>query len=280
MTNIHIGERMIDQTLMQATLEVLFNKNQVLPRLRELIHECKEDIESIREIGVPVPLAVDAIVQLMLHRRASPSVMIGILRKHCPDDLGFISQCLHKLVEHDFMDFDPVTKVFVTVIHIPSAIQAEFDRYQYPLPMLIPPRHLSKNDDSGYLDVPGSLILRDNHHEEDICLDHLNKLNSIRYSLNMQVAKAIPNQWKSLIKKKKAEESHDEYQKRLRQFETFNRVSLEIMDLLVKHDNIHHACHKYDSRGRTYVQGYHVNYMGNEWHKAVVEFADKEVCPI
>jgi len=34
--------------------------------------------------------------------------------------------------------------------------------------------------------------------------------------------------------------------------------------------------HKYDKRGRCYSQGYHVNPQGNDWNKAVIEFAEKE----
>jgi DNA-directed RNA polymerase len=34
--------------------------------------------------------------------------------------------------------------------------------------------------------------------------------------------------------------------------------------------------HKYDKRGRTYCQGYHVSYQGNDYNKACIEFADGE----
>ncbi len=49
------------------------------------------------------------------------------------------------------------------------------------------------------------------------------------------------------------------------------------MGFLMMHSNVFHMTHKYDKRGRTYSQGYHVNYQGNPWNKACIEFADKEV---
>jgi DNA-directed RNA polymerase len=38
--------------------------------------------------------------------------------------------------------------------------------------------------------------------------------------------------------------------------------------------------HKYDKRGRTYSQGYHIQPQGSDWNKAVIEFADKEIVAI
>jgi len=35
--------------------------------------------------------------------------------------------------------------------------------------------------------------------------------------------------------------------------------------------------HRYDKRGRVYCMGYHVNYQGTPWNKAVIELADKEM---
>jgi DNA-directed RNA polymerase len=49
------------------------------------------------------------------------------------------------------------------------------------------------------------------------------------------------------------------------------------MDLMFTAGNRFYMTHKYDKRGRTYSQGYHINPQGNDWNKAVIEFADKEV---
>lgn len=141
--------------------------------------------------------------------------------------------------------------------------------------MVIPPRKVVTNTDSGYLSISHSIILRDNHTEEDVCLDHINRMNSIQLTVNMDTANMIQNKWKSLDKKK-SDESMAEYQKRKKQFLKYDRVSRDIMDLLHRHGTGLYLTHRYDSRGRTYCQGYHVNYMGTAWNKAVIEFAEAE----
>jgi DNA-directed RNA polymerase len=44
--------------------------------------------------------------------------------------------------------------------------------------------------------------------------------------------------------------------------------------------NEFYLTHRYDKRGRCYAQGYHVNPQGNDWNKAVIELAEKEVVTI
>jgi DNA-directed RNA polymerase len=46
---------------------------------------------------------------------------------------------------------------------------------------------------------------------------------------------------------------------------------------MVEMGNRFYLTHRYDKRGRTYAQGYHVNTQGNCWNKAVIELADEEV---
>ena len=259
----------------QATLEVLFNKSQIIPRLQEEVRAQESVLQQIRGAGIPLALGVDILVQLMLHRRATTSVLVGVLRKHLPDDLQFIADCLWRMAEIDLIDYDTQLRVFTTQFEVGSELQETFDRYQYPLPMVIPPRKVVTNTDSGYLSISHSIILRDNHTEEDVCLDHINRLNSIQLQVNMDTANMIQNKWKSLDKKK-SDESMADYQKRKKQFLKYDKVSRDIMDLLYRHGTGLYLTHRYDSRGRTYCQGYHVNYMGTAWNKAVIEFAEAE----
>ena len=50
----------------QAMLEALFNKTQLMPRLRQEVHNEGSIIELLRNNDIPVPLGVNIIVQLML----------------------------------------------------------------------------------------------------------------------------------------------------------------------------------------------------------------------
>ncbi len=82
--------------------------------------------------------------------------------------------------------------------------------------MVVEPRKLKTNSDTGYLvsGFHGSVILKNNHHEDDVCLDHLNRLNRIKLQINEQTAVMVSNKWKNLDKPKNGEtreNSKDEF---------------------------------------------------------------------
>jgi DNA-directed RNA polymerase len=86
----------------------------------------------------------------------------------------------------------------------------------------------------------------------------------------------VQNKWKNLDKPKE-DESVTDYQKRVKAFEKFDRASRDVMKLLLSEGNELYLTHKVDKRGRTYCQGYQVNYQGTPWCKATVEFHKKEL---
>ena len=45
---------------------------------------------------------------------------------------------------------------------------------------------------------------------------------------------------------------------------------------MTQEDPTFYLTHAYDKRGRTYAQGYHVSYQGNDWNKACVQFGRAE----
>lgn len=173
------------------------------------------------------------------------------------------------------MDWWPDLKVFVVKFDITPDVQEELDRYQFPLPMVVEPKEVQDNKDTGYMLTRGSIILRDNHHNADVCLDHINRVNKVRFSINTVTATMVKNRWRNLDKPKEGE-SRDEFAKRKRAFEKYDRTAHDVIGLLTQEGNEFYLTHKYDKRGRIYCQGYHVNYQGTAWNKAVIEFADKE----
>ena len=62
----------------------------------------------------------------------------------------------------------------------------------------------------------------------------------------------------------------------MKAFERYDRVSHDVLAGLMAQGNRFHLTYKYDKRGRTYAQGYHVNPQGSDWNKACVVFADAE----
>lgn len=258
-------------------LEKLYNKNQLMPRMRaEFENSTSPDFCAyFKHINVPKAFGIDAMVQIALHKRADLNTMVGTLRHHCSSAQEAVD-LLIKLAEHDCINYDLTTEKFVVIYGISDDVQLELDSFQFPLPMVIKPLELRNNYDTGYLSSPRkSIILKKNHTDDDVCLDHLNRMNSIALTINWNTAKMVKNQWRNLAKPKDGETKKD-FAKRVRAFEKYDRTAHDVMGLLTQEGNRFHLTHRPDKRGRTYCQGYHVSYQGGDWNKAVIEFADKE----
>jgi hypothetical protein len=267
----------------QLELEELYDKNQTVPRIRKEFTGCKEfDFEQFMlEREIHPDLGFDLLTQMVLHKRTTLPTLVGILRRHFegdPNASQLTANELFKCADADLVDWSPTAQQFIVKIDISADVQADIERFQYPLPMVIPPRSVTTNSETGYLRGKGSIILRKNHHEDDVCLDHINRVNRIKFCLDHRTAHMISNQWRNLDKPKSGETQED-FNKRKRAFEKYDRSAKDVMDLLLIHGNEFYLTHRYDKRGRVYCQGYHVNYQGAPWNKAVIELANKEIVP-
>jgi len=256
----------------QLELEKLYNKNQLVPRIRGMFIDGGA-IQHLENLGVDVKFGLDLLVQMSLHKRCTLPTLVGVLDKHLNNvqaTADLLLECAHKdLVnwEHDN---------FVLQYHITPEVQEELDKYQFPLPMVVPPKVLKNNMDLGYYTSNGSVILKKNHHDDDICLDHLNRQNNIPFKINHRVVKMVKHQWRNLDKPKEGETRQD-FEKRKKAFEKYDRSCHEVIAKVTEITDVFYLTHRPDKRGRTYCQGYHVNYMGAEWNKATVEFANAEL---
>ncbi len=261
----------------QKQLETLFNKNQLLPRMRKEFED-SEDVDFkafAKYLNVDYKLLIDAMVQMALHKRADLPTLVGSLMSHS-GDAQYITNCILKMAENDCFDYDPSIDKFIVLYGISEDVQLELEAFQYPLPIVSKPKPVRDNRDTGYWNTKGSIILKKNHHEMDVCLDHINRMNNQRLCINWDVANFIKNSWSNLDKPKEGETRH-EFDKRVRAFEKYDRTAKDVMMLVTQEGNNFSLAHKYDKRGRTYSQGYHINYQGTSWNKAVIEFADKEL---
>lgn len=273
----------------QIELERLYNKNQLLKRVRREFTDQKEvDLYAFMKArDIEPDFGYDLLVQLVLHKRTTLPTMVGILR-HYADKKSFaangnglqsVADMILRCCEHDLCDWSPTTQQLVIRMDITRDVQDELDRYQFPLPMVVEPRELRSNRDSAYVSSPdGSVILRHNHHDDDVCLDHLNRVNKIKFALDNDTANMIRNRWRNLDKAKPGETKQD-FERRKRAFEKYDRSARQVMAQVTRLGNEFHLTHKYDKRGRVYCQGYHINYQGAPWNKAVVILADKEIVP-
>lgn len=264
----------------QIELEKLYSKNQTIQRIRKEFLECK-DIDFVAYLDscrIDTDFGIDFLIQMALHKRTTLPIMVGILRHHF-SGLAAASQMTADLilrcVEKDLADWNTGSKQLIVKFTISEDVQRDLDRYQYPLPMVVKPRRIQSNRDTGYFTTLNSVILRKNHHEDDVCLDHLNRVNQIKFVINHDVATMIKNRWRNLDKPK-PNETNEDYLKRVKAFNKYDRTAHEVIRTITRYGNEFHLTHKYDKRGRVYCQGYHINYQGAPWNKAVIELADKE----
>lgn len=275
--NTHtLKEKPVDLTAAQIEMEKLFHKNQLHSRIKKEFTDATIDFRAVfNEIGIDQKFGYDLLVQMVLHKRVNLPTLVGILKKHYQGDCQATTDAIEKAVIADLIDWSIPLEVFIVRFDITPDVQEEIDTYQYPLPMLVEPRELTNNRDTGYFTNKDSVILRNNHHEDDVCLDFLNKINRVKLRVNSDSVAFNKNSWKNLERPKPGED-RKEYQKRVKAFEKYDRTAREVHQHLDIAGGEFYLTHKYDKRGRVYSQGYHVNYQGNDWNKSTIEFANGE----
>jgi len=109
----------------------------------------------------------------------------------------------------------------------------------------------------------------------DLCLDHLNRANSVALAMNFDVITS--DQGKFVKPVRAIGEDFDEYRKRVKQAEQFYNTTIQVMEQIDELSDEIYLTHRYDRRGRIYATGYHCNTQGTDYHKAILSLANKEV---
>lgn len=136
-------------------------------------------------------------------------------------------------------------------------------------PMMCTPRKWRSKDNTGggYLNDKGSCILGAiNHHNFNQNLDHLNTLQNIAWEFNHRILE-LPETPNNPL----------ETEEQMKQFIQFRDEAIMIRKLLLENGNRFFFKWKYDSGGRSYSTGYHVNLQSTSYQKACIQFKHKEV---
>lgn len=114
-----------------------------------------------------------------------------------------------------------------------------------------------------------SLILGvyQNHHDGDICLDHINRMNQMPLSLNKEFLRKYSEEPKKPWRTKEQEDQWHEYLQQC--YAQYIQIA--------RHGNVFYLNHCPDKRGRTYAEGYHLSTQGSSFKKAVIQFAQPEL---
>lgn len=263
----------------QRMLETMFNAKQTMKLLHKEFRESELVMEIIQTNEVNETFALDLLAQMALHKRSNVPAMVGMLKHHFigqRNPLQVTAAALEICVGAGLVDYDEVVEQLIVVFVVDESTHALIRQYQYLPPMTVPPLEVTSNRGSGYITVTNdSLLLKDNHHEGDICLDSINRFNRIPLKANLEVVRKIRNHWKGIDKPKDGE-TFQAYKERVLAFERYEKDAFFTIALMAEMGNRFHLTHKVDKRGRTYCQGYHLTYQGNCWNKSIVELAEPE----
>lgn len=255
----------------QKGLEELFSKHQLLSVLREQFHEMGDD----QMVAEPA-MATEALAQIYLHRQADVPTMVGILSPKfgTPQE---VADKLLLLCEIDYLDFQESSQKFIVKYDVSEDVQEMLDRYQYPLPMVVPPKPVRENWQTGYMTIKGSVVLNGSEYfdDKDMCLDHLNRANSVALNINMDVV--YSDEGKYIRPTRNPNEDFAEFRKRQKQADIFYATSVDVMETIHNLSDELYLTHKFDRRGRCYTSGYHISTQGDDYRKAVLQLSRKEV---
>ena len=255
----------------QKELESIHNKNLLWNRVYTEVKKDTELQSLIKESGVNEKLALKTLAVLAVYKRLEVATLVAMLFK--PEgELTLDQVCteVENLYKSGFMHYNPDDNRFVVKYCLDEPVQRELDAYQYPLPLIVKPKLLKHNFSSGYyMKGKESVLLNNKSTHKDVDLEHLNLMNQVEFSLNKEVLKKAKNIWN-------INSSKDNIRTQ-KQFDRFNKYCKVAQNIMLETGNKFYFSHRYDYRGRTYCEGYYLNYQGNDYCKAVLEFSNKEI---
>ena len=198
-----------------------------------------------------------------------------------------MAEIIAVLGETDLFDNKKTREGWIVISRV--GLDAEVTQYAdnalYLPPLIIKPRKVRHNRDSGYITQRGeSLILGfyENHHDDNICLDVINILNSNEYELDIEFINSYEEQWyrEELSQQEYEELSHADreiYNMDEKNWEKFQEQGKFFQTLMIHHGNSFYLCNKVDKRGRIYSSGYHISTQASSFKKAMVNFKHREI---
>lgn len=167
---------------------------------------------------------------------------------------------------------------------LPIQIKGKLEKCFYKLPMVVPPepvRNNKSNKGSGYLlNKQDNLILHTKKKGGDICREFLDKANNVGFNINYDFLKICDHNLNTdKIKNNLIERGHYSVWETMALAQENWKQYLNQREIVLGELDTHtfYLTHKYDTRGRCYAQGYHINYQGDSFCKAMIELAQTEL---
>lgn len=306
--------------LLQQKIEETFGKKFIIQKAvddlltsESIVAKLNKGVEILyswfnQEHAVDKSLRLLALQQLDINELVEHTVALVAL--HCSKPMKLVSiasMCIGHLKMADKVDAIQTMAEVITMLSDTDLFDIRKNRYNerevisrigldeevlryaynafYLPPMIVKPRTVRHNRDSGYITQRGeSLILGfyENHHDDDICLDVLNILNANEYELDTELISNLSEEWhrEELSQDEYMELSHEEkliYDMDKNTWNDYIQQGYKIQTLMLYHGNKFYLQNKVDKRGRIYTSGYHISPQGSSFKKAMINLARKEI---
>jgi hypothetical protein len=145
----------------QIQLEELYNKNQLIPRIKKEFTDSELGFgQYFFEAGIDEDFGYAVLTQMALHKRCDIPTLLGCV-SHVLEDAQASANMLERCVNADLLDYHEDLDVLIVKYEIADEVQHELDQFQFPLPMVVKPERLTENSMTGYLDSKGSVISKE-----------------------------------------------------------------------------------------------------------------------
>lgn len=169
----------------------------------------------------------------------------------------------------ELIKYDKFSSLYiVSNVELPHELEQYISNCSYLPPLVHKPDPMKHNRDTPYHTIGlDSVILNSGHHDGDVCLDFINKMQAVPLSLHTGFLSRVEEEANTDVS---AVDKQDMWlHMKVRSHEHYK--------LMVAQGNRFYMGYKVDRRGRAYAQGYHISPQGSPYKKAMLEFADKEV---
>ena len=188
------------------------------------------------------------------------------------DSIKTVAEVIAVLCSTDAFDINKPDKKesleVISKLQLSDGLIKRLEECHFITPMVSPPEIVTNNFQSAYLTYNESLILgSNNNHVGDICLDVINRQNSVQLTLNEAFLTTVPEIPRHEI----------DTAKKLSEWNQFLTESRDVYALMLAAGNKFYLTNNVDKRGRLYARGYHISTQGTPYKKAMLELAHQEL---
>ncbi len=303
--------RIVMYNKQQLQNELLFakeNKAQIILKYKDsLMKPCLAFIKKYKEefnlenfIGKrkiqqtlvhPVVLAMDEekviwtiLSSVIVDKRMTLQAVMGMFFERIELDMPYhkglaLEPFIQAVLANKYIIFKQMDKYLYLICT--RNLTTKTDNYAHILPALNY-EPVNNNRGAGYQTVPFHIITggRLKQHDEEVCLDHINRLNATSYSIDRRIwwyIKPIFDKAPKKLKKKNRKENRIEVRKRKEQFELRVEQTPARLNLLIDIGNKFHYKNYYCTRGRTYIKAYHFDFVGDKYMRSLISTSTREL---